>query len=60
MILAGSGARTRAVVREDYVGDEIAQYNQWGQPISAVVTDRPDGSNDVTVLAPTATLKVAM
>lgn len=54
MIPAGSGARTRSVVREDYVGDEIVQYDWWGRPIMSVVTERPDGSNDVTVLAPTA------
>lgn len=54
MILAGSGAMTRAVVREDYVGQEIVQYDENGRPVMAVVTDRPDGSNDVAVLAPTA------
>lgn len=54
MIPAGSGAHTRSVVREDYVGDEIVQYDWWGRPIMSVVTERPDGSNDVTVLAPTA------
>lgn len=60
MILAGSGAVTRAVVREDYVGAEIVQYDDYGRPIGAVVTDRPDGSNDVAVLAPTAAVRVAM
>jgi len=54
MVPAGSRSRVRSVVREDYVGDEIVQYDWWGRPIMAVVTDRPDGSNDVTVLAPTA------
>lgn len=60
MILAGSDAVTRVVLREDYVGQEIVQYDHYGRPVSAVVTDRPDGSNDVTVLAPTAAVKVAM
>lgn len=60
MILTGSGAVTRVVVREDYVGQEIVQYDDNGRPIGAVVTDRPDGSNDVAVLAPTAAVRVAM
>lgn len=60
MIPVGSEAVTRAVVREDYVGQEIVQYDANGRPISAVVTDRPDGSNDVAVLAPTAAVKVAI
>lgn len=54
MIPAGSRAVTRSVVREDYVGNEIVQYDWWGRPIMAVVTERPDGSNDIAVLAPTA------
>lgn len=57
MVPAGSGAHTRALVRQDYVGSEIVQYDWWGRPITAVVTDRPDGSNDVTVLAPTARMR---
>jgi hypothetical protein len=60
MIPAGSLARVRAVVREDYVGAEIVQYDGNGRPIGAVVTERPDGSNDCAVLAPTASLKVAI
>ena len=54
MVPAGSRCRVRAVVREDYVAGEIVQYDDNGRPIMAVVTDRPDGSNDVAVLAPTA------
>jgi hypothetical protein len=54
MVLAGTDCRVRAQVREDYVGDELVQYDAHGRPIMAVVTERPDGSNDVTVLAPTA------
>ncbi len=53
MVLQGSGARTRVVEREDYVGDEdVAQAN--GRPVMSVITDHPDGSNDVAVYAPTA------
>lgn len=60
MIPAGSLARVRAVEREDYVGGEIVQYDDNGCPIMCVITDRPDGSNDCAVLAPTANLKVAI
>lgn len=41
-----AAARQRLVCREDYAGD--------ADPVAAVYTDRADGSNDVTVLAPTA------
>lgn len=54
MVPAGSGSRVRSVIREDYVGREIVQYDWYGRPIMSVVTERPDGSNDVAVLAPTA------
>lgn len=54
MIPAGSGAHTRALLRQDYIGREAVQYDAWGRPVMAVITERPDGSNDVAVLAPTA------
>jgi hypothetical protein len=54
LVPAGSGARVFAVEREDYVGDEIVQVDGNGRPVMAVVTERPDGSNDVVVNAPTA------
>jgi hypothetical protein len=60
MVPAGSRSRVRSVVRQDYVAGEIVQYDGYGRPIGAVVTERPDGSNDVAVLAPTAVLRVAM
>jgi hypothetical protein len=56
MVPAGSQSRVRAVEREDYVGQEIVQYDGNGRPVGAVITERPDGSNDVAVLAPTANL----
>ena len=34
-------SRHRAVMAEDYVGDE--------DPLTAIATDRPDGSNDINV-----------
>lgn len=54
LVAEGSDVRVRAVEREDYVGSEVVQYDENGRPIMAVVTDRPDGSNDVVVMAPTA------
>lgn len=48
------GTRVVAKVREDYVGDELVAYDEQGRPIAAVETQRPDGSNDVAVMAPTA------
>lgn len=54
LVLAGTDCRVRAQVREDYVGGELVQYDDEGRPVTAVVTERPDGSNDVVVLAPTA------
>jgi len=60
MVPAGSRSRVRSVVRQDYVAGEIVQYDGWGRPIMSVITERPDGSNDVAVLAPTAVMRVAM
>lgn len=45
------------VVREDYVGNEKGlTYDEEGRPIMAVVTEYADGSNDVAMYAPTATV----
>jgi len=41
-----------AVEREEYIGDSGADR------IAAIRTDHGDGSNDVTVLAPTARMKL--
>lgn len=54
LVPEGSGARVRTVERGDYAGKEILRTDGNGRPVMAVVTDRPDGSNDVTVFAPTA------
>jgi hypothetical protein len=48
MVPAGSRVQVRAVEREDYIGDSNAGR------VMAVVTERPDGSNDTAVFAPTA------
>lgn len=54
MVLEGFTGQVRAVEREDYIGDAQVRYDGNGRPVVAVVTERPDGSNDVTVFAPTA------
>ena|SRR5437870_3264512 len=52
MIEAGARVRVTAVEREDYIGTE-----RTGR-IMAVRTERPDGSNDIAVFAPTASARV--
>jgi hypothetical protein len=54
MIPKGSGARVYLDERQDYVGKEQGLVYDEGKPIMAVVTERPDGSNDRAVFAPTA------
>jgi len=57
MVAAGTKVKVSAKEREDYVGSEKVQTNAEGRPVMAVVTEREDGSNDVSVFAPTATGK---
>lgn len=54
MVPEGMRCVVRALEREDYVGDELVQYDGNGRPIMAIVTERFDGSNDLVVNAPTA------
>lgn len=54
MIPAGTAAKVYTTEREDYVGTEQVQMHE-GRPVMNVITERPDGSNDVVVFAPTAT-----
>lgn len=55
MIPAGTKARVYLREREDYVGADLVQRDpQLGRPVMSVVTERPDGSNDAVVFAPTA------
>lgn len=54
MVGQGSGDRTVAVIREDYVGREDVRLTADGVPVMAIRTERPDGSNDLAVFAPTA------
>lgn len=57
MVPVGTRATVTAVEREDYIGNEQVQLANNGRPVMSVVTEREDGSNDVTVYAPTATAK---
>lgn len=54
MVPADTRVKVSAVEREDYIGDEQVQTDAEGRPVMAVVTEREDGSNDVSVFAPTA------
>lgn len=58
LVLEGVDVRVRVVEREDYVGNEIVQRDGDGRPVMAVLTERPDGSNDCMVMAPTAQMFV--
>jgi hypothetical protein len=57
MVPVGSGARVTYREREDYVGREQVQTDASGRPVMSIVTERPDGSNDAVVLAPTVTVR---
>jgi len=54
MVRVGVAAKVEAMVREDYVGNDLVARDDSGRPIMSVVTTRDDG-NDVAVFAPTAT-----
>lgn len=43
------------VERGDYLGKEIAQKDRRGRPITAILTERADGSNDCHAFAGMAT-----
>src|SRR5438445_12826065 len=54
LVAEGSQVRVRAVEREDCENGQLVQRDADGRPMQSVITDRPDGSNDIGVLAPTA------
>lgn len=58
MVPTGSDCKVTAVERDDYVGSEMVQVDGEGRPVMAVITARADGSNDVAVLAPCATVRM--
>jgi hypothetical protein len=55
LIPDGERAHVVAVDREDYVGSEDVRVDGDGRPVMALNVERPDGSNDRVVYAPTAT-----
>ena len=57
MLEVGTHAKVEAVLRDDYIGDEIVTLDANGRPVMSVVTTRDDG-NDVQVFAPTASLTI--
>lgn len=52
--VAGRRVKVVALVREDYVGDEIVTHDENGRPIMAVETQYADGHTDLAVNAPAA------
>lgn len=53
MIPEGMRAEHKAIEREDYIRDDIVQYDSESRPVMAVLTKRDDGE-DCTVYAPLA------
>lgn len=49
-----SKVRHRMIERGDWVGQEVGVATHEGRAIMAVHTERPDGSHDTVVYAPTA------
>ena len=47
--------RHRVIEREDYVGNEVGLRYVGRTAVSAIHTERADGSNDTAVFAPAAT-----
>lgn len=53
----GVSAKHEAVLRQDYVGDEMVQTDDQGRPVQSIVTTRDNGQ-DVRVFAPAARINV--
>ena len=58
LVPVGQRCHVTAVERQDYVGREMVQTDGEGRPVMSVATERWDGSNDLAVLAPCATLNL--
>ena len=58
LILDGVRCHVRAVQWEDYTGRDDVRRDGNGRPVSAVVTERPDGSNDVMVFPSTVHMRI--
>lgn len=54
MVVEGQRVKVTTRERDDYIGAEDVQYDGNGRPVAQLITERPDGSNDVIVFAPTA------
>jgi hypothetical protein len=52
--LKKNSVRHRVVEREDYIKHEKVFISPDGRPLMALLTERPDGSNDAQIFAPTA------
>jgi hypothetical protein len=52
--LVRNSVRHRVLEWQDYVGNEIAQFDATGRAVSALLTERADGSNDCMAFAATA------
>lgn len=58
LVLDGVSCRVRAVEREDYVGCQDVRRDGHGRPVAAVLTERPDGSNDVMAFPSTVHMRI--
>lgn len=56
LVRKGVKAKHEAVMREDYVGDELVRLDDQGRPVMAIKTTRDNGQ-DVTVFAPSVVVK---
>ena len=58
LVPVGTSAKVEAREREDYIGKEMVQLDpERGRPVMSIVTTRDDGTNDVLVFAPVATVR---
>lgn len=55
LVPQGQKARHVVIERGDYVGRNLVNTDAHGRPVSAVYTERPDGSHDTCAYPDTAT-----
>ena len=58
MVPEGQRWKVTSHEREDYIGTEDVQYAN-GRPVMQTITEKPDGSTDVIVYAPTAHARIS-
>lgn len=51
LVREGADVKVHAVEREDYLNGDLQATGDDGRAYMAVRTERPDGSNDITVFA---------